>query len=58
MKIYGVIIATYPNGKNENPAYARLEYKGRSTWLIKRLAEKHAREYKAAHLVDAWVQEL
>lgn len=38
--------------------YAILKYKGRSTWKTKRIADKHAREYKATHLRDAWVQEV
>ena len=38
--------------------YGTLDHKGRSTWKTKRIAEKHAREYKATHLRDAWVQEV
>ena len=35
--------------------YARVEHRGRSEWRTKRTAEKHAREYRATHLRDAWV---
>lgn len=38
--------------------YSRLEHKGRSTWKTKRIAQKHAREFKAVHLRDSWVQEV
>lgn len=37
--------------------YERLERNGRIEWKTKRTAEKHAREYKARYLKDAWVSE-
>lgn len=37
--------------------YARIEANGRIEWKTKRTAEKHAREYKANHMRDAWAQE-
>lgn len=45
-------------GEDNPPVYARLEHKGRSEWKTKRIAQKHAREYKAIHLRDSWVQEI
>jgi hypothetical protein len=36
--------------------YSRLWHKNRGEWKTKRIAEKHAREYKGNHLKDAWVQ--
>ena len=36
--------------------YSRLEYRGRMQWR-KKTAMKHAREFKARHLRDTWVQE-
>jgi hypothetical protein len=56
--MYEVICATYPNGEDKNPVYARLEYKGRIEWRTKRIAQKHARDYKAIHLMDSWVQKV
>lgn len=56
-KTYEVITAIYPEYAKGDCVYARLEYKGRSEWKTKRIAQKHAREYKARHLKDAWVQE-
>jgi hypothetical protein len=45
----------------ENPdgtaRYALIEANGRYRWKTKRTAEKHAREYKALHLRDAWAEE-
>lgn len=38
--------------------YARIEAHGRTVWKTKRTAQKHAREYKAKHMRDSWVQEL
>lgn len=43
-----------PNGDTR---YARLEHRGRMSWC-KRTAEKHAREFKAAHMRDAWAREV
>lgn len=37
---------------------ARLEHKGRSVWKTRRAAEKHAREYTAAHGHVAYVSEV
>lgn len=36
---------------------ARLEHKGRSVWRTRSIAERHAREYTAAHGCDAYVSE-
>lgn len=36
---------------------ARLEHKGRSEWKTRRIAERHAAEYRAAHGRDAYVSE-
>lgn len=36
---------------------ARLEHEGRSTWRTRAIAERHAREYTAAHGRDAYVSE-
>ena len=30
---------------------------GRMSWLTKRIAEQHARDFKATYLRDAWVEE-
>jgi hypothetical protein len=38
--------------------YAVLDVNGRSEWKTKRIAKKHAREYKAIHLRDSWVSEV
>ena len=44
---------------NTKPArYARLEAQGRTEWRTKRTAVKHAREFKAQHMRDAWAQEV
>jgi hypothetical protein len=37
--------------------YAVLEVRGRMSWKTKRTAQKHARNYKATNLRDAWVEE-
>lgn len=37
------------------PYYSRLTHRDRMTWT-KRTATRHAREFKAAHLRDAWAQ--
>lgn len=39
------------------PRYARLWHKGRYQWKTKRIAQKHCREYRMAHLRDAWISE-
>lgn len=57
-KTYEVIIATYPEHANGKCVYTRLHHKGRSEWKTKRIAQKHAYEYKAKHLSDSWVQEV
>ncbi len=54
-KKYEVIVATVSNGKC---VYARLSYRDRTEWKTKRIAQKHAREYKAKHLKDSWVSEV
>lgn len=38
--------------------YARVSVKDRMTWVTKRIAERHARAYKALHLRDAWGEEV
>lgn len=53
-KTYEVIIPIYQPSK---VIYSRLCYRDRTEWKDKRTAEKHAREYKAKHIQDAWVQE-
>lgn len=57
MKTYEVITATYPEYAKGDCVYARLSYRDKTEWKTKRTAEKHAREYKARHMRDAWVQE-
>jgi hypothetical protein len=43
---------------NTKPAiYARIEVYGRTEWKTKRTAVKHARDYKAWQLRDAWAAE-
>lgn len=37
---------------------ARLEYRGRTIWKDRRTAERHAREYTAAHGLVAYVSEI
>ena len=37
--------------------YSILSVKDRTSWKTKRIAEKHAREYKAIHMRDCWVEE-
>jgi len=49
-------VADISDNPNETK-YARIEVRGKSEWKTKRAAEKHAREYKAAHMRDAWAQE-
>lgn len=44
--------------KSGPPSYAIIEAHGRTEWKTKRTAEKHAREYKARHLRDAWAEEV
>lgn len=56
-KLYEVIVQILSDDNNTS-TYARLEHKGRRTWKTKRIAEKHAREYKGLHLRDAWVSEV
>lgn len=46
------VVTALPDG-----GYARLWVGQRHEWKTKRIAERHAREYKARHLRDAWVQE-
>lgn len=41
----------------DKPVYALIEANGRTEWKTKRTAEKHAREYKARHLRDAWAEQ-
>lgn len=56
--MYEVIIATDAEGKTGGPYYSRLSVRDRTQWKTKRIAEKHAREFKARHLKDAWAQEV
>lgn len=37
--------------------YGILSVGDRTEWKTKRIAERHARDYKADHLRDAWVEE-
>lgn len=53
-KLYEVIV-NIQTDNSKSPIYARMEHKGRCEWKTKRIAEKHAREYKATHLRDSWV---
>jgi hypothetical protein len=53
--IYEVIISVPQDDGTTH--YARLEHKGRSQWKTKRIAQKHCREYRMAHLRDGWVNE-
>lgn len=48
------VICVVPDGKG-GTIHAGLTHKGRDEWR-KRTAVKHAREYKALHLRDAWAQ--
>lgn len=50
------VVCAIPDGAGRI-RYARLEHKGRTSWKTKRIAEKHARDYKANHLRDSWVSE-
>ncbi len=56
-KLYEVIIANYDKNGN-NLQYSRLEFRNRTTWKTKRIADKHARDWKANNLSDAWAQEV
>ncbi len=60
--LYEVVVDTGETYKSHDgrdvPKYGMLEHKGRSEWKTKRIAEQHARDYKATHLRDAWVQEV
>lgn len=51
-KTYEVIVSL-----EDGKGYSRLCYRDRTEWKTKRTAEKHAREFKASHLRDAWVSE-
>lgn len=53
-KLYEVIV-NIQTDNDKMPIYARMEHKGRVEWKTKRIAQKHAREYKAKHLRDSWV---
>ncbi len=55
MKTYEVIVPIYGGDK---VLFSRMAHKGRTEWKDKRTAERHAREYKAKHMQDAWVQEI
>lgn len=50
-------VVTAYDRENGQTGYARLEHRGRTEWR-KRTAEKHAREFKANHMRDAWAQEV
>ena len=54
-EIYYEVIADISDNPNETK-YARVECNRRIKWKTKRIAEKHAREYKATHMCDAWVE--
>ena len=53
---YEVIVRI--DDKHGEPQYARLDVNGRFEWKTKRIAEKHAREFKANHMRDAWAQKV
>ena len=55
--MYEVIIAIDDKGQTGGPYYSRLSVRDRTQWKTRRIAEKHAREFKGTHLRDAWVQE-
>lgn len=44
--------------KGENMGYGVLSVKDRTQWKTKRIAEKHARDFKAKFLRDSWVEEV
>jgi len=54
--MYEVICSV--SNKTGKMVYARMEYKGRMQWKTKRIAEKHARDYRGNHLRDAWVSKV
>lgn len=41
----------------ESRGYVLLSVNGRTEWKTKRVAEKHAREWKAENMRDSWVSE-
>ena len=47
-----LVVLGYENGAQQ---IARLEHKGRSVWKTRRIAERHAKEYTAAHGTEAYV---
>lgn len=54
---YAVCVDTGETGSDGRTMYGYLEHRGKSEWLTKRTAQKHADDYKATHLRDAWVEE-
>lgn len=52
--MYIAIGAYEKDGKTE---YGCVEFKGRTFWKTKSIAAKHAADYKAEFLRDAWAQE-
>jgi hypothetical protein len=56
-KLYEVIV-DIEEDPDKPRRYARLSHKDRTEWKTKRIAQKHAREYKARHLRDSWVSEV
>ena len=51
-------IANVEDDSSKPAIYARIETNGRTEWQTLRTARKHAREYKAQHMRDAWAQEV
>tara|TARA_R100000388_G_C7142708_1_gene110740 strand:+ start:406 stop:585 length:180 start_codon:yes stop_codon:yes gene_type:complete len=42
----------------ESHGYVILSVNGRTEWKTKRIAEKHAREWKAENMRDSWAEEI
>ncbi len=54
---YIVMVDTGEQWRPGKTTYAVLDVNGKSTWKTKRIAEKHAYQYKAENMRDAWVEE-
>lgn len=44
-------------GRLECGTYTRISVKDKTCWKTLKTARKHAKEYKARHMMDAWAQE-
>jgi hypothetical protein len=51
------VVVQLPCAEGGSSRYGRLEFRGRCEWRTKRIAEKHARDYRLTRYLDAWVQE-